>query len=110
MNALQHLIYDKVTSSEPEFATFSDILPIHTEVNQTPYPYFFRGDYLSSEPQIFNRQAGWTPTNIPCKRRFYPEPKPCVEFQAPCSTTFTKVCEKHKEQVYQNDDCIVLYR
>jgi hypothetical protein len=105
---MRNFMMHKILSSEPVFATLEDARRVKTHMHQFPYPYFFRGEYLSSEPHVFNRKAGWAPVYVPELKELPEDPQPCNQFQAPCSTTFTKTCWTHKPQLYQKNQCIVL--
>lgn len=95
---LSSLIQQKMINSQPlgEMRalrpTEAEIYPIRSEVDQFPYPRFFRGR-VSSEPHVFTRYAGWSPQLTP---RFdvQADPLPDLCFQAPCNTIFGTKKEK----------------
>lgn len=53
-----------------------------TDRYKFPYPYFWRGDYRSACPQIYDREAGFAP-RIPDQPHGHP-PEGCVFYPNHC--------------------------
>lgn len=84
------------SSSSPDHAFItpaSYLATINTDVNELPYPRFFRGRALSSTPYIFEREAGFQnvirvidpPTTSPLAELATTD---MYCFQPPCGTIF----------------------
>ena len=104
----------------PYYSTMNDVESVITDMDHFPYTRFYRGVYNSSDPVVFEREAGWRPT-----RDFCYEGGKCVEkgyypnhcFEAACSTVFpcypqylTKYSDREALNVQLNRACIVQYR
>lgn len=63
----------------------------YSEIDQYPYPYFFRG-HISSTPCIFARQAGWRPQLPLAPVLTFPPEMGNACFQIPCNTVLRKQC------------------
>jgi hypothetical protein len=103
----------------PYFSTMNDAESVITDMDHFPYTRFFRGVYHSSDPVVFEREAGWRPPRDECYRGCYyynPEyPDHC--FETACSTVFpcypkylTKYSDRDAMNVQLNRSCIVQYR
>jgi len=91
-----------------------------TDMDHFPYTRYFRGRYESSQPIVFDREAGWRPVNDACYKgscdaRPLPYPTHC--FEAPCSTVYPcypqylqKFSDREALNVQLNRECIVQYR
>ena len=83
----------------PMFATYCSASQSITDMDNFPYNRYYRGITKNSEPIIMEREAGFREIknqdysqNV-CPRdnqyaKFYPEVKPNVCFQAPCTTIY----------------------
>ena len=75
----------------PFLATNKDSVGAITDFDTFPYPRFFRGQALSSQPTVLEREAGWRIRNDCC---YNPQvnsvsvgnPIPSIVFQMPNST------------------------
>jgi hypothetical protein len=81
----------KYISDNPVYYASSSIPK--SSVTFFPYTHYFRGEYLSSDPKIFDRQAGWyihdnqRKSNCSGYRECdYEQTPTSVCFQPPCST------------------------
>lgn len=81
----------KANRTEPSYGTYQvtrQYSRLERE-NIFPYPFYFRGNPFSEEPQVDPRRAGWSP-QIPLPRPgLTPDPYPDHCFQTPCNTTNT---------------------
>ena len=89
VNIIRDQIEAKV-NSKPFFASQNAVNLTITDIDTFPYPRFYRGIYQSSDPVIFEREAGWRQRHDSCYEPIttydYKEPKYC--WQVPCSTVF----------------------
>lgn len=86
---MEKLIFQKL-SDKPYYATYQNI-PF---TNNTIYSYY-QGHYLSSEPIIAKREAGWNPIQphqLTQLNNNIIRDTPNVCFQIPCSTVIKKYC------------------
>ena len=99
---------------QPYFGTKQDTRSVITDIDHFPYTRFFRGVYHSSEPVVFEREAGWRPTRNSCYEQEncnYELPYPNHCFENACSTVFpcyTQYVKKNSTKL--NSDCIMRYR
>ena len=76
---------------KPFLATNADSVGAITDFDTFPYPRFFRGQALSYEPIVLEREAGWRVRKdwcyTPFGRKISGEtPLPAVQFQVPNGT------------------------
>jgi hypothetical protein len=84
-------IQQKLDYSTPYYARDNTVKGMVTDMDHFPYTRFFRGNFRSEEPTIFNREAGYRRIDNSCYHGIiaYPEPHyPNFCFQAPCSTVY----------------------
>ena len=92
MSALINFLIQEKTGDAP-FVTYNSDVPL-TDINTFPYRYYFRGQFLSSDPIVKERHAGWYPNNYLDSAKLSHEATTLrVCFQNPCSTTLRKICE-----------------
>lgn len=94
---IKSLINQNISSPDYYVVPSQIIYSINTDINQWPYPRFFRGKASSYEPIIFEREAGYCPIDIipsvlPVYAPVQASSNTC--FQVPCSTVFP--CSKNK--------------
>ena len=89
VNVIRDQIEAKV-NSEPFFASQNAASLTVTDIDTFPYPRFYRGVYQSSEPVIFEREAGWRQRHDLCYQpeRIFDIETPKYCWQVPCSTVF----------------------
>lgn len=105
---------------QPFFGTSTEAKAVVTDMDHFPYTRFFRGVYYSSDPVVFEREAGWRPTRESCYgpaacSRESPYPNHC--FESACSTVYPcypqylqKIADRDALNVQLNRSCIVQYR
>ena len=105
---------------KPYFGTQQNSKSIVTDIDHFPYTRFFRGVYYSSNPVVFEREAGWRPTRNSCYGPINcntdsPYPNHC--FESACSTVYPcypqylqKISDRDALNVQLNRACIVQYR
>lgn len=105
---------------QPFFGTSTEAKTVVTDMDHFPYTRLFRGVYHSSDPVVFEREAGWRPTRNSCYgpaavSRSMPYPNHC--FESACSTVYPcyprylqKFSDKDALNVQLNRACIVQYR
>ena len=81
-----------------------------------PYTRFYRGQYMRTEPTVFDREAGWRPVRNMCYTSVvtYREPEyPNHCFETACSTVYPcypgylhKYSDKEQLEVMLNHRCI----
>lgn len=76
---------------KPFLATQKDSVGAVTDFDTFPYPRFFRGEVLSSEPIVIEREAGWRIRTDWCynpsvKNVSVEAPNPQLRFQLPDNT------------------------
>lgn len=108
------------TKSTPFYGTSNNVSSITTDMDHFPYTRNFRGIYKSTEPVVFEREAGWRPRQDSCYSVNYcknkgPYPNHC--FETACSTvypchpeTLQKYSDKEAMLVQLNNNCIMQYR
>jgi len=91
-----------------------------TDMDHHPYSRFWRGSYLSSNPIVIEREAGWRPNNDRCykltRERSDPlYPKHC--FETACSTVYPcypeymkKISDREAMALQLNKTCVSHYR
>ena len=129
-NLTEHINYDNVKnvrrliakkqSCFPFLATEPQATSAITDMDHFPYTRFYRGNPNSSRPTVFEREAGWRPTNNQCYKallRPTEEGYPNHCFSSACSTVFPcypsyqqKFADKEALDIQLNSACIVQYR
>jgi hypothetical protein len=119
INSVRKMI-NKKQRSDPFYATESNIANVITDMDHFPYTRFYRGRYDSTNPIVFEREAGWRPNNNTCYTPNYtipeqPYPNHC--FSGSCSVVFpcypeyqTKYADKESLDIQLNSACVVQYR
>lgn len=104
----------------PYYSTLNDTNSIVTDMDHFPYTRFYRGIPTSTDPIVFEREAGWRPMYNTCYTVNKCEndlkyPNHC--FEAPCSTVYPcysnyiqKFSDKDTINAQLNNACIVQYR
>lgn len=73
----------------PYTSLANDVRHVRTDVDHFPYTRFYRGEYASSSPRVWIREAGFHPIQPNVYVVQTPEPTPLdTVFQVPCSTIF----------------------
>ena len=102
------------------FATVNDTSAVLTDMDHFPYKRFFRGEFESDRPIVFEREAGWRPTENKCYKvqdpvRTINNNKMC--FEAACSTVYpcypsyaAKYSDRDAFLVQLNNACVIEYR
>ena len=75
---------------KPSYATSADVLNVITDQDVFPYPRYFRGQYGSTCPVVFEREAGWRRQQPQCydveaPPHAYPDNYPSHCFEGACS-------------------------
>jgi len=106
--------------SEPFLCNKNIVKNIVTDIDHQPYTRYFRGVYHSSEPKIFEREAGWRPRNDDCYNiNYIIEDEQDIGhcFETACSTKFpcftkfqAKYNDKNKLDEIIHSNCSVEYR
>ena len=104
----------------PYYGTVDSAASVITDMDTFPYNRFFRGEYDSTNPIIFEREAGWRPVNNTCYANLHtskPSPYPNHCFEGSCSSVYpcypsylTKIVDREALNVQLNKSCIVQYR
>ena len=87
-------------------------LPI-TDVDSFPYTRFYRGDYKSSLPAVFDRQAGWKPR---CDGKYVPIKEPTTIlypnhcFQSAVTTVYPCMPEYQRKYSDKKEMDLQLFR
>lgn len=104
----------------PYYSTMNNTKSVITDMDHFPYTRFYRGIYNSSDPIVFEREAGWRPTRNFCYKGAIctdkdPYPNHC--FETACSTVFpcypqylTKYADKESLNVQLNNACVAYKR
>ena len=50
----------------PYYGTINEASHVISDMDHFPYTRFFRGVYYSSNPTVFEREAGWRPVRNNC--------------------------------------------
>lgn len=85
----------KSASLGPSQATLQMAKLVQTDIDTWPYPRYFRGNYNSADPIVWDREAGsrkiepYLPSTVPPLSPFIPSVTQGMYcFQPPCSTIF----------------------
>jgi hypothetical protein len=111
---------DMKQSCNPHYGTINAADSIITDMDHFPYTRFYRGVPSSTDPIVFEREAGWRPQRDSCysvkncnEKSTYPNH--C--FEAACSTVYPcypqylqKFSDRDALNVQLNRACIVQYR
>ena len=105
----------------PVYGTSTNVKSINTDMDNFPYQRFYRGQYDSSVPIVFEREAGARIVNNECYNADTKcdigtvSPNHC--FEAACSVVFpctpenlSKYSDRDALNVQLNKRCIVQYR
>jgi len=110
----------KKNGYNPYYATSGVASSVITDMDSFPYNRYFRGQYNSSVPIVFEREAGFRRINTTCydkniDRGIPQYPNHC--FQVPCSTVYPCYPEFEKQygdkeqiELLNNRACVVEYR
>ena len=98
---VQNQINQMLHTDQPYFPNPYEIRNVVTDVNEWPYPRYFRGRPDSDRPFFWNREAGYrhviNPQLIPTNYPPIEEPRqPYTCFQPACNTIFPCYFEKTK--------------
>lgn len=108
--------------SSPYFSTIKTNKNVVTDFDVFPYNRFFRGEPLSTQPIVAEREAGWRPRNPECyEPEYYRNEKlkqhdiktPRNYFQPPCSTVYPKYVSENDisfSDIKLNENCVISYR
>lgn len=101
----------------PFFGTINGAQSVITDMDHHPYTRFYRGVYNSSQPVVFEREAGWRPQRDVCysmNNHAQPGEYPNHCFASACSTVYpcypTKNSGRDYMNVQLNRSCTVQYR
>lgn len=104
----------------PHYGTINGAESVVTDMDHFPYTRFYRGVYNSSQPVVFEREAGWRPHRDACysvNKYDLQSSYPNHCFEAPCSTVYPcypqylqKFSDRDALNVQLNRGCIVQYR
>jgi len=119
MNNLSNQIKNKL-SYNPYYGTSNDTQQTVTDMDHFPYTRFFRGDFESDRPIVFEREAGWRYTENNCYKNQDPI-KPLnhknICYESACSTVYpcypsyaAKYSDREAFLVKLNNACVVEYR
>lgn len=110
MDIIQKQIEESIESDGAYFPDPEEIYKVQTDINVFPYNRFFRGRPDSSEPIIWEREAGFQeilPQNFENSKLFFePEPEKDTCFQIPCST----ILPCNKVTNYKNNTIACVYK
>ena len=110
----------KKNGYNPYYATVGTASSVITDMDSFPYNRYFRGQYNSSVPIVFEREAGFRRINTTCydkniDRGIPQYPNHC--FQVPCSTVYPcypdfekQYGDKEQIELLNNRACVVEYR
>ena len=88
---IQNMIKKKI-GVKPFYTTTENVESIITDIDHTPYTRFYRGNYLSENPIVFEREAGYRVLHNNCYSTFLPAPNynktNTVCFESACSTVY----------------------
>ena len=111
---------NKKNGSSTYYATIGTASSVITDMDSFPYNRYFRGQYNSSVPIVFEREAGFRRISTSCydktiDRGMPQYPNHC--FQVPCSTVYPCYPEFEKQygdkeqiELLNNRACVVEYR
>lgn len=106
--------------NNPYYGTVDSAASVITDMDNYPYNRFFRGEYNSPNPIVFEREAGWRPVHNTCYTNLHnseqsPYPNHC--FEGACSSVYpcypkylTKIADRESLNIQLNRACIVQYR
>lgn len=115
INSVRNLIANKNSYDIPYYPRVDNIKSVITDMDTFPYPRFYRGQWNSNTPIIFDREAGWHPRfdKFYSPYKEYQEHKPNFCFEAPCSTVYPcypeylkKYADKQEMEVMLNRLCV----
>jgi len=116
VNFVRSQIVMKNDTKIPYYGRINTVKNVITDMDSFPYQRYFRGVYNSSEPIVFEREAGWRPRENQCYREALsynlPEyPNHC--FETACSTVYPcypqylrKYADKNELDVFLNRKCV----
>ena len=113
VDAVRDGINKKLNYGTPYYARNNTVKNMITDMDNFPYVRYFRGQYDSEYPQIFDREAGWRLREDQCYRgllAFKEQPYPNNCFEAPCSTVYPcvpKLSERPAFDVQLNRTCVL---
>jgi len=105
----------KKKQSIPYYGTNNDLNNVITDYDHFPYTRFYRGSYMSPDPIVSEREAGYRPVKNECyasngcyTKPIYP--KHC--FQSGCSVVYpcNVTDSKYDKNIQLNNECILEYR
>lgn len=113
-------LINKKKGNKPFFATIDDTSAVLTDMDHFPYTRFFRGEFESDRPIVFEREAGWRPTENNCYKNQDPI-KPLnhnnICYESACSTVYpcypsyaAKYSDRDAFLVKLNNACVIQYR
>ena len=84
--------------TEPYYGTYDYTLKNSEipRVNTFPYPFYFVGNPVTDEPNVYLRRAGWSKEHVKGKSPVKPDRYPKHCFQASCKTTYTELVPEQK--------------
>lgn len=104
MDIIKKQIQESISSESGYFPSSEEIYKVQTDINVWPYNRFFRGEPQSSEPIIWEREAGFQEIlpqkPIQSMLSFQKEPEITTCFQNPCSTTLP--CQSNPTNFKEN--------
>lgn len=91
METIKKQIEQSISSESGYFPSPQEIYQVQTDINQWPYQRYFRGKASSTEPIVWEREAGFQEillqSSVPSIIGFQNEIESSMCFQIPCSTT-----------------------
>jgi hypothetical protein len=116
VSSVKNQINQKLDYGQPYYARKNTVRNMVTDMDEFPYNKYFRGQYNSEAPIVFDREAGWRLRNDRCYQGLvgYAEPLyPNHCFEAPCSTVYPCQPKYSKDQgdsaainVWLNKNCV----
>ena len=113
IDAVRNGINQKLNYGRPYYARENTVKNMVTDMDNFPYVRFFRGQYDSEEPKVFDREAGWRIREDLCYRGLlgFKEPVyPNFFFEAPCSTVYPcvpRLVDRPAKDVELNRSCVL---
>lgn len=105
---------------KPYYGTVNDAQTVLTDMDHFPYKRFYHGVYNSSDPVVFEREAGWRGVNNSCyqaRKCDQPVLYPNHCWESACSVVYpcypqylAKYADQEALDVMLNNACIVQYR
>ncbi len=119
VGAVRFGIANKINYNRPYYPTLDEVTAVVTDFDTFPYPRYFRGNYMDSEPRVFEREAGFRTRQDNCYRQFcpveYTRPQFC--YQNSCSTVLpcrpkeqAEYASKLEYDLIMKRGCIPTYR